>query len=239
MKKQNAHRYNLLHFQIDDDYTYTQTPHRNCRSCNKPYIKTMKSTISSSSSGQQPNYYNLASYARNITKSRFEPMKNTVDDLLQAVDLCKKPGEKFFREVQSAPEGMCAIASDTQLNDVSHFCAIPQRGVAEVLSIDLTFKLGKLYVLVTSFKNPMLINKLEKHPTHMGPVEIRHRKLLSSYRHFGSSLKRCDPKLGSLKAFGSDDEENIVKAFLAEFPEAFNNHYFRHFRRTIENRLGK
>ena len=27
MKKQDAHRHALLHFQIDDDYTYTQTLH--------------------------------------------------------------------------------------------------------------------------------------------------------------------------------------------------------------------
>ena len=263
MEKQDAHRYALLHFQTDDDYTYTQTPHGNSSSCNKLYIKTMKSTInklkeagikqkpkaalhrmsqevgSSSSSGQQPKNYNQASYARNITKSRFESMKNPVNDLLQAIYLCKKPGEKFVREVQSAPERMCVIALDTRLNDVSRFCAIPKGGVAKVLSVDLAFKLGEFYVLVTSFKNPMLINKLGKHPTRIGPVQIQHRKLLSSYRHFGSSLKRCDPKLGSLKAFGSDDEENIVKAFLAEFPEAVNIQCFRHFRRTIEHRLGK
>ena len=45
---------------------------------------------------------------------------------------------------------------------------------------------------------------------------MQHRKLLSPYRHFGSSLKRCNPKLESLKVFDSDDEENIVTAFLAE-----------------------
>ena len=85
----------------------------------------------------------------------------------------------------------------------------------------------------------MLINKLQKYPTHIGLVQIQHRKLLSSYIHFESSLKRCDPNLGSLKAFGSDDEENIVKAFLAEFFEAVNIHCFCHFRRTIEHRLEK
>ena len=36
MKKQDAHRYALLHFQINDDYTYKQTPHGNSSSCNKP-----------------------------------------------------------------------------------------------------------------------------------------------------------------------------------------------------------
>ena len=34
-----------MDFQIDDNYTLTQTPHGNSSRCNKPYIKTMKSTI--------------------------------------------------------------------------------------------------------------------------------------------------------------------------------------------------
>ena len=99
--------------------------------------------VSPSSSGQQPKNYNQVSCGRNVTKSRFALMKNPVDDLLQAVYLCKKPSEKFVREVQSAPEGMCVIASDVQLNDVSCFCAIPKRGAAEVFSVDLKFKLGE------------------------------------------------------------------------------------------------
>ena len=159
-------------------------------------------------------------------------MKNPVDDLV-------KNQLRSLSGIKSAPDRMCVIASDAQLNDVSRFCAIPKRGVTEVLSVDLTFKLGKFYVLVTSFEYPMLINKLGKHPTHIGAVQIQHRKLFSSYRYLRSSLKRCDPKLGSFKAFGSDDVENIVKAFLAEFPEAVNIQCFCHFRKIIEHRLGK
>ena len=112
MKKQDAHPYALLHFQIDDDYTYTQRSYGNFSRCNKSYVKTMKSTIhklkevgikqkpkaaihqvsqelgSSSSSGQQPKNYNQASYARNITKSRFISMKNPVEN--QAKRLSEK-----------------------------------------------------------------------------------------------------------------------------------------------------
>ena len=43
--EKTRYSYALLHCQIDDDYTYMQTPHGNFSSCNKPYIKTMKSTI--------------------------------------------------------------------------------------------------------------------------------------------------------------------------------------------------
>ena len=45
MKKQDAYQYALLYFQIDDDYTYTQTPYGKSSRCNKLYTKLMKSTI--------------------------------------------------------------------------------------------------------------------------------------------------------------------------------------------------
>ena len=74
---------------------------------------------------------------------------------------------------------MCVVVSDAQLNDVSRFCLIPKRGVAEVMPVDLTFKLRELYVLVTSFKNPMLANKLGKHPNYIGPSKCN----IESYCH--------------------------------------------------------
>ena len=82
-------------------------------------------------------------------------MKNPVNDLLQAVYLSKKAGKKFFREVQSALERMRVIASGAHFNDVSRFCAMPNRGAAKALPVDLIFKLGEFYVLLASFKNRM------------------------------------------------------------------------------------
>ena len=55
--------------------------------------------------------YNQANYARNLVKNKFESVSDTGDDLLQAVCKCEKSGEKFVREVQSAPEGIVAISS--------------------------------------------------------------------------------------------------------------------------------
>ena len=106
-------------------------------------------------------------------------MKNPVNDLLQAVYLSKKAGKKFFREVQSALERMRVIASGAHFNDVSRFCAMPNRGAAKALILDLVFKLGEFYALVTSLKSCILINKFRERPTRAEPVEIQHRKLLS------------------------------------------------------------
>ena len=82
------------------------------------------------------------------------------------------------------------------------------RGVAEVFSVDLTLTLGVFYKTVTSFRNPMLINKEGAHPTHTGPVQIQDRKLLASYKFLSSSLKGIEPSVIDLKTFGTDKESN-------------------------------
>ena len=65
-------------------------------------------------------------------KNKFEFVSNTGDDLLQAVCKCKKSGEKFMQQVQSAPEGIVVISSDTQIKDFARFCALPPRGLRSV-----------------------------------------------------------------------------------------------------------
>ena len=74
---------------------------------------------------------------------------------------------------------------------------------------------------------------------HIGPIQIHYRKLVSSYRFIGSSLKRIKKKVSGLKIFGSDQEDNLVNAFKEEFPEAINLQCFRHFKQNIERRLSK
>ena len=97
----------------------------------------------------------------------------------------KKQGKNCQR---SASKEMCLIASIAQLNDVFQFCAVSKRGFAEVFSVDLTFKLGEFYVLVTSFKNPMLINKLGKQ-SHRGPAQIQQQSS-KCFCYFGEMEKQ-------------------------------------------------
>ena len=109
-----------------------------------------------------------------------------------------------------------------------------KRGVSEILPVYLTLKLDEFRVLVTSFKNPMRINNFWKYMTH-----IHHSKynIESYFDHIDISLKRRDPKLQCLKAFGSDEKENIVKVFPAEPPKVVNIKRFHHFRGSAEHRL--
>ena len=83
-----------------------------------------------------------------------------------------------------------------------------------MFSVDLTFKLGGFYETVTSFRNPMLINKEGTHPMHVGPVQIEYRKLLSSYKFLPGSLNRTESLIIDLKTFRTDKESNVTLLML-------------------------
>ena len=83
-----------------------------------------------------------------------------------------------------------------------------------MFSVDLTFKLGGFYETVTSFRNPMLINKEGTHPMHVGPVQIQYRKLLSSYKFFPGSLNRIESSIIDPKTFRTDKESNVTLLML-------------------------
>ena len=66
----------------------------------------------------------------------------------------------------------------------------------------------------------MLINKEGTHPMHIGPIQMQHRKLLSSYKFFPSSLKRIESSIIDLKTFSTDKESNVtsLKLLHRNFP---------------------
>ena len=78
------------------------------------------------------------------------------DELMRTNFRCKKPGDNFVRKVQSTPEEISFLATDTQINDIVRFCVLPNLAECTPLSVDLTFNLGEFYVTVTSYKNKKL-----------------------------------------------------------------------------------
>ena len=118
----------------------------------------------------------------------------------------KKPGDDFVRMVNSAPEALVVMTSNTQISDVVRFCCDTiDRKKPSIFCIDLTFKRGAFYVTTTSYKNPMLVNRNGSHPINIGPtMQIQHRKLLSSYKFFMDSLSTIEPCFKNLKIFVSD-----------------------------------
>ena len=109
-----------------------------------------------------PKNYNQAYYARDFVKNKFESVSNTGDDLLQAVYKCKKSGEKFVREVQSASERIMSFHLRYKSKMLYDFMPCHQG----VFSVDLIFKLGDFYVTVILLRNPILINKEGTHSTY-------------------------------------------------------------------------
>ena len=83
----------------------------------------------------------------------------------------------------------------------------------------------------------MLLNKQGKHPIHIGPMQVQHRKLKQSYQYFGSALKRFNPKISELKIYGTDNEKNLTHASAVEIPIATNLQWFPPFKKCIERRL--
>ena len=86
-------------------------------------------------------------------------MKNTKGDdgdaLLSVMAMCKesmgKGEDPFVRIVTSAPEPMCIMCTNSQLNDLEKFCTDPS--MFSLLSVDPTFNLGDFSVSVTSYCN--------------------------------------------------------------------------------------
>ena len=97
-------------------------------------------------------------------------MDGNRDELKRAIYTCKKPGQNFLREVQSAPEGISVLATDTQISDIVRFCVLPNLAESTPLSVDLTFNLGDFCVTVTLYKIKKLKNKEGNNPVHIGPI---------------------------------------------------------------------
>ena len=126
------------------------------------YIDIMGKVGKTTSLSELPKNYNQAYYARNFEKKKFESVSNTGDDLLQAVYKCKKSGEKFVRQVQSALERILSFHLTYKSKMLYDFMPCHQG----VFSVDLIFKLGDFYVTVILFRNPILINKEGTHSSY-------------------------------------------------------------------------
>ena len=258
--KINCYRYCFIKFDICTDYIPAEKPHGNkqkekqMRAYRKPYKSTLQSLreisdIEKSKSAYEavrksigklattaalPKNYQQAVYAGQAVSSQFKSVNGNRDELMRTIFRCKKLGENFVREVQSAPEEISVLATDTQISDIVRFCVLPNLAECTPLSVDLTFNLGEFYVTVTSYKNKKLKIKKEIIPC----ILVKFKFIIESWFHLnrfiGSFLKQIEKKVSGLKIFGSSQEDNLAKVFKEEFPEANNFQCFRHFKQNIE-----
>ena len=85
------------------------------------------------------------------------------DQLFSVMEECKiqqSHADPFLQTVQAAPDAMCLLANNRQLNDMVRFCTEPDQ--CSVLGINPTFNLGEFNVTVTTYRHLQLIDRQTK-----------------------------------------------------------------------------
>ena len=86
-----------------------------------------------------------------------------------------------------------------------------------VLSIDITFNLGELWLTYSSFRNKNLINNNANgnHPIFLGPCFFHFKKDESIFCRFFMEMIAIDPRLKNIKKIGPDMEMAIYNGISA------------------------
>ena len=178
--------------------------------------------------------HNLKYASKNIpcTSANIPP----ADVLAQVMQMCKQSSgsDAYVRSVEAAPEPMCVVTTDQQLLDIERFCT---GKMACVLSVDTTFNLGPFYVTPTTYQNLLVKTDRGNHPIILGPVLIHHTKTFRPFHYLASTMIRLNPRMVHLRAFGTDGESELIKAFHTCFPHAVHLRCVNHLRQNIKEKL--
>ena len=242
-------------------------PHGNCRKKKVAFCRTMPSTllslkkeasihtpkaavdvvyteqggiINAASSGQLPrNFQQVSNIRRQVAcKQNISCTKDKYDPLFMVMEQSKlcETEEKFVRIVTASPEPMCILATDTQLLDLFRFATEPTNH--SVVCIDPTFSLGNFSVTCLALRNLLVTDpRTGESPIILGPILVHQRKLFETYHFFAASLVSLCQDVSKLLAFGTDGEENLIKAFCQQFPKAIHLRCFRHMKGDIKRKL--
>ena len=163
--------------------------------------------------------------------------KPSTDILAHVMQICKDSAESdsvFVRSVEAAPEPMCVLATNQQLKDMERFCT---GHPSSVLSIDPTFNLGPFNVTPTTYHHLLVETSRGSNPILLGPILIHQTKTFRPFHYFASTLIRLNPVLANLKAYGTDGEPELIKAFDTCFPRAVHLRCTNHIRQNIKDKL--
>ena len=158
--------------------------------------------------------------------------KKEWDELYSLMTAAKEDDRDFIRAIVNHPEPMCLLATDFQLYSLSQSCvdAVDFRPV----SIDPTFNNGPFNVTPVSFRNVVLeSNRTGQCPVFLGPLLIHQSKTFHAYYYLTSQLVALQPRLQSMQAFGTDGEDELVKACKSVFKEGISLRCFRHFKQNV------
>ena len=158
------------------------------------------------------------------------------DVLAQVMLMCKETSgsQAYVRSVEAAPEPMCILATDQQLADLVRFSTSDPFCV---LNVDPTFNLGPFYVTPITYQNLLVETNKGNHAIVLGPVLIHKMKTFRPFHYFASTLIRLNPQVAKLKAFGTDGEPELIKAFSVAFPGAVHLRCVNHMRQNVKDKL--
>ena len=98
------------------------------------------------------------------------------DPLFSVMEQCNKEqsqADPFLRMVQAAPDAMCLLTSNRQLNDMARFCTDALQ--CSVVGVDPTFNLGEF---VITYKHLLLIDRQTKNPpVLLGPMIVHQKRV--------------------------------------------------------------
>ena len=100
----------------------------------------------------------------------------------------EKDGERFHQQfIKTAGTSTHILFNRRQVSDRKSFCTLFNK--SSVLSVDVTFKLGPFWAVVTTYQNLLLKRKGKKnHPVMIGPLALVKDKTEKSYGHLFKAL---------------------------------------------------
>ena len=165
--------------------------------------------------------------------------KGNNDPLMAVLELQKGCYSGFIREVTCNDLPTVMLFTDQQVDDIVRFCCHKKPNLVSELGMDITFQLGPFYLLVTTYKNPMLTVKGTSHPPSLlGPVMVCMTKEESTYLSFLHCLLRAVPGLGNfLHATGTDNESALRNAIAAGCPQSHPLLCYLHSKKNVKEKL--
>ena len=173
-------------------------------------------------------------------KGKEETTLPSDDPLLQVITKAKEEQRgrienALIREIPLFPEPIVFLASEQQLKDIERFCTNPAKFC--VLGVNATFQIAGFYYTFTTYRNFLLRTDKGSHPVLIGPGILHKQKLCTSYKTLPLlMLKYCAGTNGVL-VYGTDGEENMVKAFSEAYPDAKHLRCDIHMKDNVKRKL--
>ena len=242
--------------------------HGNAKSCSIPYLRTYKSTRKSlekiakekgkglkravneveTKVGDLENCNSVGALPRNERQAKYLKAKDgkghITDPIFTITEKMKTEEKKFIRSYTLNDESPKVILfTDEQVEDIVNFCCNDVDGHTSMLYVDVTFKLGPFFVLVTTYRNTTLFTQRSNPPScpvMLGAVMLCMLKDKSTYLSLFQKLSAQVPGLQvNLKGYCTDSEEPLRQALAQVFPNSVSLLCKIHAQKNIEEKCRK